>query len=140
MKSSSASWTSSKGPKTTVTTTTYVHPPAGTEDTDSAVFSDTLPVFGDNYTRNYTWNGERWVEVDSVKPLNWTQTDECPIYGTEEEAYSIGFADGALQERLAILQEMSERVSVYEDAEFSDAVDVVWDRMSEEDKEDNWPV
>jgi hypothetical protein len=35
---------------------------------------------------------------------------------------------------------MSERVALYEDAEFSDAVDVVWDRMSEEDKEDNWPV
>jgi hypothetical protein len=117
-----------------------VHPPAGAEDAAISEFSDTLPVFGDNYTRNYTWNGERWVEVDSVKPLNWTQTDECPIYGTEEEAYSIGFADGALQERLAVLQEMSERVALYEDAEFSDAVDVVWDRMSEEDKEDNWPV
>ncbi len=126
-------------PKTKITTTVTVHgadeaTPPGSVDTGAP------PSFGDKFTRTYTWNGERWVEASTAKPMHWLQTDECPIYGTEEEAYAVGFSDGQLRERLSILKEMADRTAKYQDAEFSDAVDVVWDRMSEEDKEDTWPV
>jgi hypothetical protein len=126
-------------PKTKITTTVTVH---GAEETTPPGTVDVSipPVFGDKFARTYTWNGERWVEALTAKPINWLQTDECPIYGTEEEAYAAGFSDGQVRERLSILEEMADRVARYEDAEFSDAVDVVWDRMSEEDKEDSWPV
>ena len=115
-------------PKTTITTTVTVH-------------GETAPLsFGDKFVRTYAWNGERWMEEQSVKPLNWTQNDECPLYGSEESAYSAGFEDGQLQERLQILQEMAEHVANHDDEGFQDAVNVVWERMSEEDKEDTWPV
>jgi hypothetical protein len=123
-------------PKTKITTTVTVH---GADEPAPADVLDTSapPAFGDKFARTYVWNGERWVEATSAKPINWLQQDECPIYGTEEDAYAAGFSDGQLRERLSILEEMKDRVSKYEDAEFNDAVDVVWDRMTEEDKKDH---
>lgn len=136
-------WTHrSKDGKTVITTstsTTFGTPTVATSVVSSSVFSD--PRMGDTWQRTYVWTGQEWKELDVLqKPVNWTEQSECPVYGSEENAYEAGFAEGKLAERMTILEEFAHLVASNDDAEVNDVVDLVWDRMTEAEKEEKWPV
>lgn len=89
------------------------------------------------------WNGERWTELDPEnKPYGWVEIEQdvCPVYGSEENAYEAGFAEGKIAERLEILEDFNNILSSNDDMDLQDAADIVWERMTEQQKEEKWPV
>lgn len=137
-------YTSKDGRTTIVTSTTTTlgsSPVVASSVVPSSVFSD--PRSGDTWQRHYVWNGEMWTELDpEQRPVGWIEAREemCPVYGSEENAYEAGFAEGKIAERLEILEDFNNIIASNDDMELQDAADIVWDRMTDEQKEEKWPV